>query len=67
MTTTLRDLRNRIAILIPPRASRVALLHVLVRDLLRDLHNRLADEQEQTAPIRVADRAPRRMIAGNNR
>jgi hypothetical protein len=36
-------------------------------DLLRDLRNRLADEQEQTALIHVPYRSPRQKIAGNNR
>jgi len=38
-----------------------------LQDLLRDLNNRLADEQEQIASIRVLHRPPRQMIAGNYR
>jgi hypothetical protein len=36
-------------------------------DLLRDLRNRMADEQEHTAPIRVPDRVPRQLTAGSYR
>jgi hypothetical protein len=36
-----------------------------LRDLLRDLRNRLADEQEQTELTRIPGRQPRQMIAGN--
>ncbi len=36
-------------------------------DLLRDLRNRLADEQEQTALIRVPDATRRQRIAGSSR
>jgi hypothetical protein len=36
-------------------------------DLLRDLRNRLADEQEHTALICLPDRAPRHLTAGKSR
>jgi hypothetical protein len=35
-----------------------------LRELLRDLRHRLADEQEQTAQIRVPECQPRELIAG---